>query len=210
MFGVNKMGFKEFLGLSALFLSIINGSILLRNYLRDKPKLTVHPINPDVYQWWFKLPDEKIENKLIRKYGFLVYIEIVNRGLRKVSLESWKLYIRTIGFKQIELDAISIPEPKGNIGKSEHLKFWPVLGQKGPLFDTSTFIDSGNCISGMAYYVLKIYDEEIYTPIIKDEKVNGKLIIKNVFGEQSNCDISFSKKSLKEITSIVEDIEKIV
>ncbi|MFC1994952.1 hypothetical protein ACFLVK_00915 [Chloroflexota bacterium] len=79
---------KEFFGLGALILSIVNGLALLRFYLRDKPKLSVHPIHPDVYQWWFKLLGGEYEGKHTRKYGFLAYIGISNHGLRKVSLSS--------------------------------------------------------------------------------------------------------------------------
>ncbi|TKJ47581.1 hypothetical protein CEE34_02940 [Candidatus Aerophobetes bacterium Ae_b3a] len=64
------MELKEILGLSALILSIVNGLMLLRYYLRDRPKLAVHSIHPDVYQWWFKLPSGEFEGNPTRKYGF--------------------------------------------------------------------------------------------------------------------------------------------
>jgi hypothetical protein len=46
---------QSILNLSALILAIVNGLILLRNYLRDKPKLEVKPLEPDT-QWFFVLP----------------------------------------------------------------------------------------------------------------------------------------------------------
>ncbi len=89
------MEIKEVLGLGALVLSIINGLALLRYHLRDRPKLTIQPVHPDAYQWWFKLPSGEYEGNPSRKYGFLAYIDITNRGLRKVSLDSWRLFIHT-------------------------------------------------------------------------------------------------------------------
>lgn len=204
------MELKEILGSSALFLSIINGLMLLKYYLRDKPKLTVHPIHPDVYQWWFKLPSKEFEGNPTRKHGFLAYIGITNRGLRKVSLESWKLYFRTVGFRQVELKPISIPEPKADLGDSENVKFWPVLGQRGLLSNGDTLIDSGSSISGMVYYVSELYGGEDWNPQIKDGKITGKLVIKDVFGKKAHCKIVFSETPLEKVTSMIENIEKIV
>ena len=203
------MGLKEILGLSALILSIVNGLMLLRHYLRDKPKITVHPIHPDVYQWWFTFPAGEFEGNPTRKYGFLTYIGITNRGLRKVSLESWRLYIRVVGFKQIELKPISIPEPKADLGNSESIKFWPVLGQKGLIFGGKTVVDSGISISGMAYYVAEFYGSEVWNPRIKDERITEKLVIKDVFGGKAHCRIVFSKTPLEKVTSMIEGIDKI-
>jgi len=46
--------FQSGLELFALFLGIVNGLMLLKLNLRDKPKLTVKPIHADIYQWWFR------------------------------------------------------------------------------------------------------------------------------------------------------------
>lgn len=203
------MELKEIIGLSALILSIVNGLVLLRYYLRDRPKLTVHPIHSDVYQWWFKLPSGKFEGNSTRKYGFLAYIGITNRGLRKVSLESWMLYFRTAGFRQIELKPISIPEPKADLGDSGNVKSWPVLGQRGHLFGGNTLVDSGTSISGMVYYVAELYGEEAWNPQIKDGEITAKLVIKNVFGKKAHCKIVFSETPLEKVASMIESIEKI-
>jgi len=204
------MELKEILGLSALILSIVNSLMLLRYYLRDRPKLIVHPIHPDVYQWWFKLPSGEFEGNPTRKYGFLAYIGITNHGLRKVSLESWRLYFRTVGFRQVELKPMSIPEPKADLGDSGNVKFWPVLGQRGLLFSGDTLIDSGTSISGMVYYVAELYGGEAWNPQIKNGKITGKLVIKNVFGKKAHCKIIFSETTLEKVTSMIEGIEKIV
>ena|SRR5437660_1657184 len=87
---VARMHFKSLLDLSSLFLGIVNALFLLKFYLRDKPKLRVEPIAPQVYQWWFRMPDGRTETQSTRRYGFLAYVSISNRGLRKVELETWK------------------------------------------------------------------------------------------------------------------------
>jgi len=148
---------KAILELSALILAIVNGIMLLRYYLRDRPKLTVHAIHPETYQWWFVLPGGEFKGKSTRKYGFLAYIGITNKGLRKVSLDSWRLFVRTVGFKEVELKPISIPEPKSILGESDNAKFWPVLGQRGVMYEGGTEIDSGGSIAGMAYYVGELW-----------------------------------------------------
>lgn len=148
---------KPILELSALILSLVNGLMLLRNYLRDRPRLGVTAIHPDTYQWFFKLPDGKYENQPTRKYGFLAYISVTNRGLRDVSLDSWHLRVRNVGKKWVELKPLSIPEPRFEIGESGSVKVWPVLGTKGQFHGGDTMIKAGSSVSGFAYYVAEFY-----------------------------------------------------
>lgn len=55
---------RPLLQLSGLILSIVNGLMLLRFYLRDRARLTLHPIHPDTYQWWFTLPLTRNRRKI--------------------------------------------------------------------------------------------------------------------------------------------------
>ena len=120
---------RSILSLSALILGLVNGFILLRNYLRDKPRLEVKPVEPDT-QWVFALPSGEYQGHPTRKHGFLTYLKILNRGLRDVSLDSWNLIVNTIDEQKIELRPLSIPQPQIKLGGSENLKlFPPVLGQ---------------------------------------------------------------------------------
>ncbi|TKJ47580.1 hypothetical protein CEE34_02935 [Candidatus Aerophobetes bacterium Ae_b3a] len=84
------------------------------------------------------------------------------------------------------------------------------LGQRGLLFGGDTLVDSGTSISGMVYYVAELYGGEAWNPQIKNGKITGKLVIKGVFGKKAYCKIIFSERSLEEVTSMIEGIEKIV
>ena len=203
------MKIKEILELSALFLGIVNGWMLLKNYLNDRPKLKVHPVHPDVYQWWFTLPGGTCKDGQTRRYGFLVYVRIANSGLRKVSLDSWRLFIPVLPLKQVELRPVNIPEPRGKIGKSRNVKIYPVLGQKGEFFEGNTLIEPGSSIIGMAYYTTEFYGAETWNPIIKDNKIEARFIIKDVFGNKKSTKVVFSEVSLDWIKSIIEGIENI-
>src|SRR5208282_5881278 len=103
---------KELLELSALILGLVNGLILLWNFLRDRPILSIHPIHPEVYQWFFSLPSGQYHDQVTRKFGFLLYIGIQNKGLRDVALSSWRLNIKSINGKLRELKPYTIPDPK--------------------------------------------------------------------------------------------------
>jgi len=199
---------KALLESAALILSLVNGLMLLKYYLSDKPKLHVKPVHPEVYQWWFRLPDGKYKDLPTRKYGFLIYVGICNRGLRKVSLSSWRLFINA-PIKRMELKPINIPEPQAEIAKSGHIKTWPVLGQKGPSFSGNTLIDSGTSISGMAYYVAEFYGSEFWNPIIKNGKITGKFVIEDVFGNNAKTNIVFNETTIEKIKTMVENIELI-
>lgn len=98
---ISEMELKELLGLGVLILSVVNGLMLLKYYLRDKPKLKVRPVHPEIYQWWFKLPNGEFEGYPTRKYGFLAYIAISNRGLRKYRLTLGALILKQSGIKNL-------------------------------------------------------------------------------------------------------------
>jgi hypothetical protein len=199
---------KSLLEAAALILSLINGLMLLKYYLTDKPRLQVRPVHPDIYQWWFRLPDGKYKDLPIRKYGFLVYVGISNKGLRKVSLASWRLFINTT-MKKVELKPISIPEPKAELSGSGHVKTWPVLGQQGISFKGNTLIDSGTSIAGMAYYVAEFYESELWNPVIRDGKVIGDFVITDAFGNSSRTKIIFRGDSIEKVKTLIENIELI-
>ncbi len=202
-----KAHLKSALELSALFLGIVNGLMLLKFNWRDKPKLEVKPIHPEVYQWWFKLPDRQYEGHSTRAYGFMIYIGIVNRGLRKVSLESWRLFVDGKKTKKLELKARNMPEVTIQIGS--HLKMLPNLGQRTLNFEGDTVVDSGTSISGMVYYVYECWGDPIWNPAIKDGKITAKFIVRDAFEKKTSCRIVFSERPLEEIKNIAEGIAEI-
>src|ERR1035437_9652135 len=93
----------------------------------DEP--SIKAIYPDVYQWWFRLPDGSHDGTPTRAYGFLVYVDIANGGLRKVQLQDWRLEIRNRLGKTLSLEPLNLPDVEFAIG--DHRKFLPVLGQAG-------------------------------------------------------------------------------
>jgi len=200
--------FKEILELSALILSIVNAIMLLRSYLRDRAVLTASPIHPEVYQWWFRLPNGEFEGMPTRRYGFLAYIAVGNRGLRKVSLKSWRLFIKTYAKKsKQELKALSIPEP---VFEAESFsKVYPVLGTAGLAYKGETVVDSGCSISGWAYYVAEYHGNEKWNPVIKDDKITGSFVVRDIFGGKAKIKITFSKRELEDISALLPGIEKV-
>jgi len=203
------MEWKLVLQSSALILGLVNGLMLLRHYLRDRPKLALSAIHPDSYQWFFVLPDGKYQNQPTRKYGFLSYVSIINRGIRDVSLESWSLHIKTVGGKWVELHPLSIPEPQIELGQSGSLKVWPVLGQKGVYHKENAMIRAGSGISGFAYYIAEHYGGNTWNPMIKEGKATGRIVVRSVLGNKASAKVPFTKIPLKKAKEIVEGIDKV-
>lgn len=198
-----------FLGFCALFLGVVNGLLLFRSYIRDRSKLIVSPILPEVYQWYFDLPAGTHEGQPTRKYGFLAYIAISNSGLRDVSIDSWHLNLKTIAGESFELKPIAITEPEIIIGEMAAKKY-PVLGAKGVYFEGSTMVRSGDGINGFAYYVAEFYGEDNWNPLIENEKVVGTLIVKSVFDNKEKTKITFSRITLAKAQSMIPHIETVV
>lgn len=190
-------------------LAFINGLMLLWSYLRDRPSLEVNPIHPDTYQWFFRMPDGNINNIPTRKYGFLIYISIQNKGIRDVSLCEWHLMIHTRARKQIELKPISIPEPQLPLGGTQNIKSWPVLGTKGVYFEGDTMIRSGDSIGGFAYYFAEVYGSDDWNPTIENGKTTARIRVRGVYGKAAYAKITLTEKTLDEVSKFIPNIDKI-
>lgn len=195
------------LEVSALVLSIVNGLFLLKFYARDKPKLKVEPVSPNVYQWWFRIPDGKFQGHTTRRYGFVAYVGISNSGLRKVQLNSWRLHVRRKLYRRSQLRPLNMPEPKILLGN--HEKYYPVLGQRGLHFDGSTLVDAGCSIAGMLFYSYECYGSDLWDPVVHDGKVFATFVVTPIFGRKCRCHINFSEKSMEEIDAIAPGIHLI-
>jgi hypothetical protein len=198
---------KPALELSALVLGIVNGLMLLKFYVRDKAKLTVEPIHPGTYQWWFRLPDGDFKGDPTRRYGFITYIAVTNSGLRKVQLGSWRLCVRTRLRKWHELKAFSMPEPSITVG--EHLKLFPVLGQRGQYSTGDTTVESGGSTSGMVYYLYECYGGQGWDPLSSDGVIHGEFRIRDAFNKKAKCRVSFREQPLDSIRRFAPGIDKI-
>lgn len=198
---------KTSLELSGLILSIVNGLMLLKFYLRDRARLTVRPVHPEVYQWCFNQPAGEFKGKPTRRYGFITYIAIQNSGLRKTELTSWRLFIKTRLGSWHELKPMNMPEPSAQLG--ENVKLYPVLGQRGLHFEGETLVDSGCSTSGMVYYVYECYGGEGWDPRIVDRQITGRFQISDGFNRRAECEVRFVLKPLDYIRSFAPGIETI-
>lgn len=181
--------------------------MLLRMYVRDRPVLRVSPIHPDVYQWWFRLSPSQHEGLTTRRYGFIAYIGIVNRGLRRVSIARWRLKIKTASGRSVELNPINLPEPTYN--DAGFTKIYPVLGQRGLNFDGGTVVESGASIAGMVFFIYECYGHPSWDPSVAQGTVNGRFVVRDAFGGRARTRISFRKKDLDYVQSFSPDVDKI-
>lgn len=198
---------RPVLELAALILGLVNGLILLWNFTRDRPSIVAKPIHPTIYQWWFNLPSREYKGQHTRAYGFIAYVGISNKGLRSVAINEWHLKIRTRNFRNCELKPINLPEPKIEIGN--HVKILPIFGQHGQFFKSDMTVQSGNSISGLAYYIYECYGDLIWNPKDTDGVIKGKFGVNTVFNNKTTCKICFHKRNLEEITKIFPGIETI-
>jgi len=193
------------LSLSALILGLVNGLILLWKFYRDRPVLSIEVIHPEVYQWFFPLPPGDYQGQTSRRYGFLLYVGVCNKGLRDVALTSWNLHIKSSNGKWSELKPYAIPEPQTYIGNN--IKSFPVFGIKTQSYDGSTLIKSGDSIAGFAYYVCEYYGNISWDPHIEEKKIQSKLVVTGVYGKKATTDVTLSEISIEKVKSLIPDID---
>lgn len=198
---------KEVLQFAALFLAVVNGLAVLRMHFRDRPRLLVRSVHPDVYQWWFRLPDGQRDKIITRRWGFIAYISFANSGLRKTTVDSWRLVVRRTNWTKVELKPINLPNP--SLDKGSWQKSFPVLGQKTIDYDGSTTVDSGVSISGMVYYIYECHGHEAWNPRVTNGVITGSFVSTDVFGSKVKCKINFREKTLARIKELVPNIEDV-
>jgi hypothetical protein len=198
---------KSLLEGAALFLGLVNGLFLLRFYTRDRARLRVEPVHPEVYQWWVRLPDSTRDGVPTRRFGFLLYLAFSNAGLRPTTLDRWRLRVRASGFRRGDLVALSIPEPRAEF--SGNVKVYNVLGARGPLTDGETRLEAGGTVSGMAYYVYECWGDHDWDPRVSDGRVTVMIRARDVFGNRASARIICSEKSVEELEALVPSLSTI-
>ena len=206
---ISSLQVKSLLEISALVLSVVNGLWILWFYLRDRPKLVVDPIHPEVYQWWFELPPGECENRETRRFGFLLYASIANKGLRKTSLRSWRLHVWSSNWRRAKLKPMNMPQPVAKLG--EHGKVYPTLGQAGvvgeDIFDGGTGVEAGGGVSGMILYIYECYGDEVWNPRIREGgTIKVKLVVHEVFGSKTTEKFTLTRRPFEEIEEMLPGI----
>jgi hypothetical protein len=199
--------FKALLGGAALILSIVNGLILVSQWWRDRAKLTVDAVHPDLYQWWFSAPGGEYQGNPTRTYGFLIYVSVKNSGIRAAATNEYRLWVKNRLKKWHELRPMNIPEPNFEIMPGQ-VKLIPVLGQITEHFNSEQLVQPGDSTSGMACYLYQAYGGEGWNPQVEsDGTIVGKFTIRTVFGKKSSCTIVFTEKSLDFIRTIIPGLQ---
>jgi hypothetical protein len=165
-------------------------------------------VKPDVYQWWFELPNGEYEGKQTRRFGFLVYAAIMNKGRRITTITSWRVKIRALNNHTKELEPLTISEPTIQLGELG-VKSLAVLGIRGTNFSGEMIARPGEGVSGFAYYIYEYWGDEKYSPNTKDGRIVAQFVVKDIFNKQRKSKIIFRKKSLEEVQEIIPNIHKI-
>ena len=198
---------------SALILSVINSLILFFNYLRDKPKLIVSPVHPEIYQCWVRLKDVQTGDETFRRYAFFSYFNVTNRGLRDVAINGWRLHIQNKlllkqgWHKRQELKPYNLPEFQCNIG--DHVKMIRIFGQITQNFHSSSnMVKSGDSISGIACWIYSVHGGEGWSPKTdKNNSIKATLRIRNAFGKKSQCKLIFQQFTIERLNKLFPAID---
>jgi hypothetical protein len=205
---------KSTLELAALILGLVNGLMLLRQYFRDRPKLIVSLEDADHLEWscWFLLPSGTYKELPTRNYGFLIYLDISNAGLRKVQLQSWRLATRNGMLRKCRMPALNMPTVEIELGPV--IKQIPVFGQRTDIFHGSTVIDSGCSISGLTFFNLEVYGAGRFDPRViaragKPRSIYVQISLTDCFGKKWNRRFSLPERSVEQVTRRIPNINDI-
>lgn len=201
---------KHALELASLVLGLVNGAMLLAHYLSDRPRLVIDLEDAQHCEWssWFQMPAGTFKEQSTRNYGFLLYLDLANAGLRKVQLKSWTLKVRHGLFRQHHMSAYNLPAIEIQLGPI--IKQIPVLGQRTDIFDGSTVIDAGCSVSGLAFFNIEVYGTDNADPIVKTRhnkrEIDVKVCITDCFGKKTVKTIPLAEKPYSKIIRYIPNI----
>lgn len=202
-----KFNFKEIVGMGTSILALTNSFILIQNYLTNKPKLITRLTHNHV--WWTKLPDTVIDDKKVATYGFILYINVLNKGKRRVAIDTWNLELKTIMGEKVRLNRLPIPMAIQPLKDGSSVAY-SILGHPNEVDDGSLMVESGDCITGLSFFAERFFVESQITPVfnIEDNKIKAKLIVKDVFGKKSTKKFWLAYKDFDEINKIMPNLDK--
>ncbi|KAA0206552.1 hypothetical protein EDM68_01605 [Candidatus Uhrbacteria bacterium] len=148
------------------------------------------------------------EGQGTKRFGFLLYMGIANKGKRITTLTSWRLQVVTSHGESPQLKPLTIPEPmliSDSVGK----KFAQVLGVRGQYFLGETTVRPGESISGFVYYVYEYWGDKEFGPKITNDKIHVTFRVQDVFRKKKKVKIQTSEKPLSEIERIIPEIATI-
>jgi len=183
---------SPWLNLAALILSVVNAIALLSNYLRDRPRLVIDLESSKFFPIWDSVQAQLHGGKEFIEYGFVLYINVANKGLRRVSLRKILLFNKSDKNEWKEVWPYRRPGTEKDPKKPDYyasiLRFQLPNSEK-PL------IESGSNIDGFARYMIK--QKRSFMPLIRDDKIQGKLVVVDVFGNKKRKKVSFKKYQSK-------------
>ena len=202
------MQLGSFFGIALAFLAFVNGLILLMQTIKDRPILRIEAVHPEVYQWYFRIPSGEYKGYATRKYGFLVYFDVINRGRRSVQVDTWSLKVRSKSGSPEKLKPYSIPEPSIKLGKAG-TKVWPVFGIPGPHTSGSTVVRPGEAVGGFAYYVMMYYGTSEYDLLVGERGVQATLEVTSILRQKARKTFLLKEIELKKVQEMLPNIQTI-
>lgn len=207
---MSTMGMQlgSFFGIAVAVLAFVNGLILLIKAIKDRPILRIKAVHPEVYQWYFRIPSAKYKGYATRKYGFLIYFDVINRGHRSVQVDTWTLKVRSKSRSSEKLKPYSIPEPSMKLGEGS-TKVWPVFGIPGPHTPGSTVVRPGEAVGGFAYYVLAYYGTPEHDLLVEKRGVQVTLEVTSILRQKARKTFLLEELDLKKVQEMIPNIEAI-
>lgn len=199
---------KNYLGLAALILSIMNGLILIQNYLNNKPKIKLES-NGDDMMWWTKLPTMYEGSNEVITYGFFVYAHIQNRGIKRVKISKWWIKVKDVANNYRTLNRLPIPICEEKL-RDGSIRLFPVLGNTNKTLSGNTMIEQGDGISGFAFYADQQYSQEGSEVYILNEKNEMKVrfYVKDGYGKTRSKYFNLKYVDFSSIENIMPGIDK--
>jgi hypothetical protein len=146
------------------------------------------------------MPDAEVKGKSLRIYGFLFYVGVANRGLRRAAVTSRRLVIHLNNGKKRELRSINMPELEIKIGRG--VKLLPTFGQKTANFAGETMVESGSSIAGTLLYTYACWGDSSWNPALDNGKVKARLVLTDVFDQKTGCQLLLAEKPWPEIVDL--------
>lgn len=208
---INSISQNSFINSIFFLFTFLNTSYLLYSSFTNKPKLKSKPISKHGnHMIWTIFPDTfDSEDRQIRTYAFIPYMQVYNIGKKPVELDEWTLSVKDKSTSNyINLDISPIPSAIQYLSDGSAIKY-EMLGMN----DNVGAIQPGSSMSGLSLYVAQYFInpeniEEHGIVINDDYSINGKFKIKDIFGKTNEKQIIFKYQSYDKVQEVMPNIDK--
>lgn len=174
-------------------------------FIKQKPKLKINEYSTNIPSFYVDNLDPIVENEWnekVERIAFLVWLNIANIWVVPTTISYIYFEYKDQNRKKHKLWCISMPVPlKENYWDNEKIYISLATNRKDLWVYPNWYLWVNTCTQGFVYYNINYYWN--YRPVIKDNKIGWKIIIKDINWKEFKENVTLIKRDKKYLSKYI-------